>query len=83
MEIKVKRGEQSQVYFLSAFTILQTTGIAIVSVIDFPTIYKIITLVVLVFSLTHVCFFNTWFRNKIIGFFNKVSQKEEIFHPKK
>ncbi|HED38510.1 MAG TPA: hypothetical protein ENI76_09760 [Ignavibacteria bacterium] len=79
IEMKIKRGERSQSYLWLAYTILLTITIATISVLPIDTLYKIIAIILSVFFLFRLCLHNSWFRNKIVGIFNKVAEKEEKF----
>lgn len=73
----VKRGEKSWSYFYLAYGILSVIVIEIISVSDFAKGYKIFIVFVDLGALLYLTFFNSWFRNKIIGFIVKSQTKEE------
>jgi|GEM_PF-6598459 len=75
---KIKRGEVSWAYFPLAYSILLTISIGIISVLEICYIYKILLIMVDSVVLFKLCFFNGWFRNKIVGLFSKSKKFEEI-----
>jgi hypothetical protein len=82
LEMKLKRGGGSWAYFPLAFNILLTIFISIISLI--PGFYcswivKIALIILISALLYKLCFFNSWFRNKIIGIFSKSKEMEETF----
>jgi hypothetical protein len=73
----VKRGEKSWNYFYIAYGILSVIVIQIISVSDFAKGCKVFIVFVDLGTLLYLAFFNSWFRNKIIGFIVKSQTKEE------
>lgn len=82
IEMKVKRGDKSQSYFWRAFIILLTITIAIISILNVDVLYKIVAIIFSATFLFYFCLHNSWFRNKIVGIFNKVANREEKFSAK-
>ena len=76
---KVKRGKESQQKFIIVYMILAPIVIWIFSSInvDIPKGYKIIIVIVNLIFLFWLTNCSSWFRNKIIGFFNKLQSKIE------
>ncbi len=77
IEKNVKRGDKSWNYFSIAYGILLAISSSIISVLDLRSIYKAILIMVLAVSLFWLCFYNDWFRNKIVGIFSKSQEKIE------
>ncbi|MCD6295511.1 MAG: hypothetical protein J7M20_11490 [Deltaproteobacteria bacterium] len=73
----VKRGEKSWNYFYLAYGILSVIIIQIISLSDFGKGCKVFIVFVDLGTLLYLAFFNSWFRNKIIGFIVKSQTKEE------
>ena len=71
---KTKRGEKSQQKFIIAFTILASIVILIFNIIDLDILkgYKLIIVFVNLIFLFWLTNCSSWFRNKIIGFFNEL-----------
>jgi hypothetical protein len=78
VEFRLKRGEASWAYFPLAYSILLTISIGIISVLEICYIYKILFIIVDSIALFYLCFFNAWFRNKIVGLFSRSKEMEEI-----
>ena len=75
----VKRAEKSQQKFIIAYAILAPIVMLIFSIIDVDILkgYKLIIVIVNLILLFWLTNYSGWFRNKIIGFFNKLQSKEE------
>jgi hypothetical protein len=73
----VKRGEKSWNYFYLAYGVLSVIVIQIISLSDFGKGCKVFIVFVDLGTLLYLAFFNSWFRNKIIGFIVKSQTKEE------
>lgn len=73
----VKRGEKSWNYFYLAYGILSVIITQIISLSDFGKGCKVFIVFVDLGTLLYLTFFNSWFRNKIIGFIVKSQTKEE------
>ncbi len=79
LEIKVRRGEKSLSKLWSVFFFLSALATAFISILEISALYKAIAIAFSVISLFYLCLYNSWFRNKTIGVFNKVANKEEKF----
>ncbi|MCK4240976.1 MAG: hypothetical protein KAX30_05080 [Candidatus Atribacteria bacterium] len=79
LNIIVKRGKESQQKFMIAYAILAPIVMLIFSIIDTDILkgYKLIIVIVNLIFLFWLTNHSSWFRNKIIGFFNKLQSKEE------
>ncbi len=82
IDIKIKRGEKNWAYFPLSYNILLTLFVGIISVLpDFGIGYfwciKIILIIICAIILFWLCFFNDWFRNRIVGIFSISANKEE------
>ena len=73
----VKRGKKSWNHFYLAYGILSVVVTQIISISEFGKGYKVLITVVDLAILLYLAFFNSWFRNKIIGFVVKSRTKEE------
>jgi len=73
----VKRGAKGWNYFYLAYGILSVIVVQIISVSDFAKGCKVFIVFVDLGTLLYLAFFNSWFRNKIIGFIVKSQTKEE------
>lgn len=71
IEMKVTRGELSWAYFPIAYGLLLTFSIGIISVLDIGYVYRVLLMIISALVLFQLCFFNGWFRNKIVGIFSK------------
>lgn len=72
-----KRGEKSWSYFPLAYGILSVVVTQINSISEFAKGYKVLITVADLAILLYLSFFNSWFRNKTIGFINKSKLKDE------
>lgn len=73
----VRRGEKSWNYFPLAYGILSVVVTQIISISEFGKGYKILITVVDLAILLNLAFFNSWFRNKIIGYIVASQTKDE------
>lgn len=73
----VKRGEKGWNYLYLAYGVLSVIVIQIISLSDFGKGYKVAIALVDLCTLLYLTFFDSWFRNKIIGFIVKSQNKEE------
>jgi len=73
----VKRGEKSWNHLYLAYGILSVVVTQIISISEFGKGYKVLITVVDLVVLFYLAFFNSWFRNKIIGFIVASQTKEE------
>lgn len=72
-----KRGEKSWNYFYLAYGILSVVVTQIISISEFGTGYKVFITIIDLGLLFYLAFFNSWFRNKIIGLIVASQTKEE------
>ena len=73
----LKRGEISWAYFPIAYTILITISIGLISVLEIQWFCKFILIIITSIILFKLCFYNSWFRNKIVGVFSKSKEVVE------
>jgi hypothetical protein len=73
----VKRGEKSWDHFYLAYGILSVIVTQIISLSECGKGYKVFITFVDLGTLLYLAFFNSWFRNKIIGFIVASQTKEE------
>ncbi len=77
LEGSVKRGEISWAYFPIAYSIILTLITGVISLLDIiGWILRVGIMIGLAILFFYLCFFNDYFRNKIVGFFSK--SKEHI-----
>ena len=78
-KLTVKRGKESQQKFIIVYTMLSPIVMLIFSIIEVEILkgYKLIIVIVNLIFLFWLTNYSNWFRNKIIGFFNKLQSKEE------
>lgn len=74
---KVKRGDKSLGYFSLAYGILSVIIIQIISISEWGKGYKVIITTIDLGILMYLTFFNSWFRNKTIGFVVASKNKED------
>ena len=74
---QIKRGEKSWSYFVITYTVLLTLATGVISAIEVEWLYKIVLILVSAIFLFRLCFFNGWFRNKIVGIMSKSQEKVE------
>jgi len=73
----VKRGKESWSYFYLTYGIASVIMMQIISVSDSLKNYKVVISVVNLGLLLYMCFFNGWFRNKIVGIISKSKEMKE------
>jgi len=73
----VKRGEKSWNYFYLAFGIISIILMQVINSSEALKGYKTFISLTNLLMLLYLAFFNSWFRNKIIGIINKSKTKEE------
>ncbi len=77
LEGSVKRGETSWAYLSIAYSIILTLIIGVISLLDIISwILRVGIMMGLAILFFCLCFFNDYFRKKIVGFFSK--SKEHI-----
>jgi hypothetical protein len=80
VEMYVKRGEKSWAYFSIAYNILLTLFIGLISVLpSFPcgVFVKLFLILFFAYLFFKLCFYNGWFRNKIVGVFSRSQEMKE------
>lgn len=77
--ITVKRGPESWSYFSIAFAILSLIVSQIVAVANVKYIenHKVLISIIDSLALIYLCYFNGWFRNRIVGGVGKARGKTE------
>lgn len=75
--LTVKRGEKSWSYFNLAYGIASVVLLQVINVSEALKGYKTIISLANLFMLFYLAFFNSWFRNKVIGFIIKSQEKGE------
>lgn len=68
----VGRGKESMSYFASTFSFFAAMSLALIS--------NKVVLVITILFLLYFCFYNSWFRNKIVGIFSKIKDRKEHNH---
>lgn len=79
ISMEVKRGEKSWNYFPIIYAILLAVILTIISVLNIQWFLKIILIILSAIILFWLCFFNNWFRNKIVGIMSKSQGKIEKY----
>ncbi|MFZ2193483.1 MAG: hypothetical protein WAV31_04540 [Candidatus Moraniibacteriota bacterium] len=74
---KIRRGKESFDFFIVAFNVLATLLIAVISISDIQSIYKIILIFFSIFGSYYLCFKGPHSRNLIVGFFMKAKEHED------
>ena len=74
----VKRGEPSIKIFFAVYAITSLIAIELISVADFLNDHQFTLMVINLTILTRLSFYNSWFRNKIVGLYMRMSAKEEF-----
>lgn len=77
LQAEVTRGPESWQQFVFAWGILSVILIHIVSVSSAYREHKVLILMFDMSVALYLCFFSSWFRNKIIGLVNKAKTKKE------
>lgn len=75
--IEVKRGDTSWGYFASAYGFLSLILLQIINTTEAWKGYKTITTIIDLWLLMYLCFYSSWFRNKIVGMFEKSKNMTE------
>lgn len=75
--LKIKRGKESFGFFIVAFNVLATLLIAVISISEIQSIYKIILIFFSIFGSHYLCFKGPHSRNLIVGFFMKAKEHED------
>jgi len=75
--VSVKGSEKRWNHFYLAYGILSVVVTQIISISEFGKGYKVLITVIDLGVLLYLAFFNSWFRNKTIGFIVASQTKEE------
>lgn len=75
--LRVQRGEKSWGYFNLAYGIASIVLLQVINVAKAFEGYKTFISLVDLFMLTYLAFYNSWFRNAIIGIISRSQQKWE------
>lgn len=75
--LSVKRGEKTWNYFNLAYGIASVVLMQVINVSEALKGYKTIISLANLLILFYLAFFNSWFRNKIIGIIIKSQEKKE------
>jgi len=70
--LTVKRGEKSWRNLTATFGILSLLSFKIVGLSEFCKGHKVITTLFNEISFLYLCYFNNWFRNKLISLYTKL-----------
>ncbi len=73
----VKRGQESWAYFGLVNGIVSLILIEIINSSSALTEYKVILILLNLSIALYLCFFNSWFRNQIVGFIERSKSKAE------
>ncbi len=73
----VTRGEKSLEYFRCAYAILLSFAFGVIALLDISNLYQILLMLLTVIILYRLCFFNNYFRNKIVGVMSKPALHKE------
>ncbi len=73
----VIRGKEGWDYFPLTYGIISVILLQIIGIANSLKEYKAIITLLDLSGLLYLCFYNSWFRNKIIGFLNKSKNKVE------
>jgi len=76
--VVVTRGKESVEHFFLFYGITSLIVIEVISATDFLSGYKVVIMGLNLLILTRLSFFVSWYRNKIMGFLVKVSNKREF-----
>ena len=76
-KLSVKRGKESWNNFYLAFGIASIILIQVINSANTLRNYKTIISIINLIILVYLAFFNSWFRNKIVGFFINSKNKVE------
>lgn len=71
------RGEKSLEYFRYAYAILLALTFGVIAFLDIASTYQILFTLLTAALLYHLCFFNDYFRNKIVGMMSKAELHKE------
>lgn len=72
------RGEKSFEYFRYAYAILLAIAFGVIALLDMSSTRKILLVLFAAVILYRLCFFNNYFRNKIVGVMSSAETHKEI-----
>lgn len=75
----IKRGEKSWNNFLLTYGIVSVLVLQVINSLDALQCCKVLVSVINLVILLHLFLFNGWFKNAVIGLWNKVTEREEIW----
>lgn len=76
-KISVKRGNESITNLYIAYGIASVIFIQIINICSVYNNHKVFISVINISILFYLCYFNSWFRNKIMNFFSLIKNKVE------
>lgn len=76
--IKVKRGEETFKHFEVVFGFTSLVMIEIIAAAQFLNGFKVVLMFINIAILVRLSFFNSWYRNKIVGLIVRAKKKEEF-----
>jgi uncharacterized protein (DUF58 family) len=71
---EVTRGETSLTFLYVAYGIVTVIYALVIQVAESAHGYKVLLMALDYAALTYVCFFNSWARNKLIGFYIRIQK---------
>ncbi len=74
LELTVIRGDRSINFLYAFYGITTVVYTLIVQVADAAVGHKAAIIAADYLALTYLCFFNSWFRNKLVGFYNRIQK---------
>jgi hypothetical protein len=80
LSMQVERDEKSFGYFNIAYGILLAIAIGVISVLYLDSEHKVLLIIGSALVLFWLCYWNGWFRNKIVGIFSKIQDLVEKYH---
>jgi hypothetical protein len=76
-DMAVKRGQEAQNFLYIAYGIISFDITQIISNSEAGKDYKVLLTIIDLLLILHLCFYNSWSRNKLIGFYVKFKNKVE------
>jgi len=76
VSLKVKRGPQSMGYFYGTYLALTSIFVALSLHVELASSHRVFFVLLDTILIAYVCLFNPWFRNKLLGWINRVSELE-------
>lgn len=75
--LALKRGSESWQNLAFTYGVLSIILIELINSVDFVNDYKTILILLNLSALLYLCFYNDWFRNKVVGIIQKSKDKIE------